>query len=232
MFTYTALISLVLSAPILSASCHVVRRSGCAIPNNKIANLPPALSQPDAKLAFVAVAIGTQNYTCGSTGTYTNVGAVAELFDISCLHNTFVFPAIPDIAIAAWKAAPPALSAQAVISGLHSFSSPEILGQHYYVTNPITGTGVNPKWDFTSQGATAGNKNAFVVAAKVNGTTAPTGSQDIDWVSLQALTGSLATEVYRTDTRLGQPPATCTPGSAEIAVKYAAKYWLFGGSIE
>jgi len=231
MFAFTALASLAVSAPILTASGRVVKRFGCDISNVKMANMPIALSQPDATPAFVAVAVGTQNYTCSSVGTYTNVGAVAELFDISCFYNTPLFPAIPDIAISAWKAAPPALSAQALISALQLSPTPGILGQHYYVTNPITGTGVNPKWDFTSQGATRGNAEAFVVAAKMNGTAAPTGSQDIDWVDLKALTGSLATEVYRTDTRLGQPPATCTPGSPEIAVKYAAKYWLFGGSI-
>lgn len=81
-------------------------------------------------------------------------------------------------------------------------------GQHYYVTNPITGSGIDPKWDFTSQGADAGKSDAFVVAAKVNGASAPTGSQDIDWVQLGSLTGNLAKQVYRVQTRLGQPPAS------------------------
>jgi hypothetical protein len=83
-------------------------------------------------------------------------------------------------------------------------------GQHYYVTNPITGTGINPKWDFTSQGATKGNKDAFVIAAKTTGATAPDTATDIDWVFLTALAGEgkLASQVYRTDTRGGQPPAT------------------------
>ncbi|KAF8888604.1 hypothetical protein BD779DRAFT_1623629 [Infundibulicybe gibba] len=103
---------------------------------------------------------------------------------------------------------------------------------HYYVPNPLTGVGVNPKWDFTSQGANAGNPNAFVIAARVAGLSAPTGPSDIDWVSLSALTGELAQEIYRVDTRGGQPPATCTPGSPPIVVKYTAKYWLFGGSVK
>ncbi|KAG6869384.1 hypothetical protein C0995_003605, partial [Termitomyces sp. Mi166 len=79
--------------------------------------------------------------------------------------------------------------------------------QHYYVNNPA-GTGISPKWDFTSQGATRGNPNAYVVAAKVVSLAAPTGPHDIDWVQLKAVTGSLATDVYRTDTRGGQPPAS------------------------
>lgn len=81
-------------------------------------------------------------------------------------------------------------------------------GQHYYVVNPLTGTGIDPKWDFTS-GAFSGVKDAFVVAAKNTSASAPTGSQDIDWVFLTALAGNsdLAAQVFRTDTRLGQPPA-------------------------
>ncbi|KAF8962604.1 putative malate dehydrogenase [Flammula alnicola] len=233
MVAFTTFFSLALLAPLL-ASGLVLKRSGCNISNMQIPNLPQALTAPTAKGSFVGIAIGTQNYTCTSTGTYTNVGALAELFDISCLINTPLFGILPDIAIAAWEAAPPAVSAPEMISTLHLFSGPVILGQHYYVTNPITGSGINPKWDFTSQGADAGNPNAFVVASKINSTTALTGSKDIDWVFLKSLTGSLAQEVYRTDTRLGQPPATVLhawPGSPEIVVKYAAKYWGFGGSV-
>lgn len=84
---------------------------------------------------------------------------------------------------------------------------------------------MNPKWDFTSSGTTAGNPDAFVVAARSFGTAAPTGTQDIDWVFLTNIgAGKLADGVYRTDTKLGQPPASCTPGSPTIEVKYAAKY--------
>jgi len=172
---------------------------------------------------------------CSSTGTYTNVGAVAELFDISCLYGTSTFDDVTDFAYTIWKLFPPAIPASTaistVISLLHSTDTPAILGQHYYVPNPITGTGVNPKWDFTSQGVTKGNTNAYVVAAKVAGLAAPTGKQDIDWVQLRSIAGSLATDVYRTDTRGGQPDASCTPGvSKDIQVKYASKYWLLGSS--
>ncbi|KAF8888600.1 putative malate dehydrogenase [Infundibulicybe gibba] len=183
-----------------------------------------ALAPPTTKPSFIAVAVGTQNYTCGATGTYTNIGAVAELFDISCLYNAPAFGNIQDIAYDIWRVSPPAVTPEEVIALLHSAKTPEILGQHYYVPNPLTGVGVNPKWDFTSQGANAGNPNAFVVAAKVSGLSAPTGTSDIDWVSLSALTGELAQQVYRVDTKGGQPPATCTPGSDPIVVKYTAKY--------
>ncbi|KDR80228.1 hypothetical protein GALMADRAFT_153889 [Galerina marginata CBS 339.88] len=237
MIAFTTFISLAVSVPLLTVSGSALKRSGCSLKGHTTPSLPAPLVAPTDALSWVGLAIGTQNYTCSSAGTYTNVGALAELFDVSCLVQTSIFPALQDIAIAAWEAAPPTVTAAEVIKSLHGLTTPAILGQHYYVVNPVSGIGINPKWDFTSQGSLAGNKEAFVVAAKVNGASAPTGSKDIDWVQLGALAGApalageLAKEVYRTDTRLGQPPASCTAGSAEIVVKYAAKYYGFGGSV-
>ncbi|KAF9477963.1 hypothetical protein BDN70DRAFT_76614 [Pholiota conissans] len=230
MVSITTLVSLALTAPLM-ASALVMKRAECNVNNLAIPNLA-GLPAPTAKGAFVGIALGTQNYTCTSAGVYTNVGALAELFDISCLTKSPFFEALPDILDAAWQAAPPSITAPKIIQFLHSISSPEILGQHYYVTNPITGSGINPKWDFTSQGATAGNKDAFVVAAKTAGIAAPTGTaNDVDWVFLSAIQGKLASQVYRTDTRGGQPPATCDPASDPIVVKYVAKYWGFGSTL-
>ncbi|PPQ92265.1 hypothetical protein CVT25_008573 [Psilocybe cyanescens] len=231
MLAFTTFLSLAALAPLLNVSGLVLKRSGCSLSGVKLSNLPSPLVAPSSPASFVGIAIGTQNYTCSSTGTYTNVGALAELFDASCVYNTPIFSSLPGIVSAAWEIAPPSLPVSEVISTLHGFSTDSVLGQHYYVTNPITGSGIDPKWDFTSQGADAGKSDAFVVAAKVNGASAPTGSQDIDWVQLGALTGNLAKQVYRVQTRLGQPPASCTVGSKDIQVKYTALYYGFGGSV-
>jgi hypothetical protein len=105
-------------------------------------------------------------------------------------------------------------------------------GQHYYIPNPALGSNTtNPKWDFTSS---TGNPDAYIIAAKSFGFAAPTGSEDIDWVFLTNIAeggvgGKLADGVYRTDTKLGQPPtSSCTPGSEPIQVRYASKYckWI------
>jgi hypothetical protein len=77
-------------------------------------------------------------------------------------------------------------------------------GQHYFVTNPLTGQGTAAKWDFTSSGVNAGNAEAFVVAAKNATLNAPTGPQDVPWLRLTSIQGQLAQEVYRVDTRGGQ----------------------------
>ena len=106
-----------------------------------------------------------------------------------------------------WSKAPSSLTISEVITALSYVKNPIVLGEHYFITNPITGTGLSPRWDFTSH-AFKGNPNAFVVGSKAGDLVAPTGSQDIDWLYLKAVQGELANEVYRTDTRLGQPPAS------------------------
>ncbi|KAG5642727.1 hypothetical protein DXG03_002272 [Asterophora parasitica] len=180
----------------------------CDISNASIAYPEGAstLPAPINKPSYVAVAIGTQNYTCSAAGTYNLVGAVAELYDTSCLYNTPLFSKVATRAYKAWKSAPASWTPQKAIRLL--YPTPAALGQHYFVTNPVTGVGSSPKWDFTSTGATKGNANAYVVAAKNTGLAAPTGAQDIDWVYLKSVAGSLAQEVYRVDTRGGQPPAS------------------------
>ncbi|RDB27842.1 hypothetical protein Hypma_002131 [Hypsizygus marmoreus] len=227
----TTLLSLLVASSVFAAPSS--KHAGCDISKAKI-SFPlgqTLLETPTAKPSYIAVAIGTQNYTCSASGTYTNVGAVAELFDASCIYGTPFYSTTASTAYTLWKIAPPILPAQAIITLLQGLKSPLVLGQHFYVTNPLTGIGINPKWDFTSQGTTKGNTNAYVVAAKVQGMAAPTGTRDIDWVQLKSIQGSLATQVYRVDTKGGQPPASCTPGTPDIAVKYASMYWLFGSSI-
>jgi hypothetical protein len=55
----------------------------------------------------------------------------------------------------------------------------------------------------------------------------PAGTANVDWLELGNVAGSLAKYVFRVDTKAGQPPASCTPGSRVISVKYSAKYWFF-----
>ncbi|KAF4564706.1 hypothetical protein EYR40_010878 [Pleurotus pulmonarius] len=223
------LLSFAITASVVFAAPSL-KTSGCDISGAEI-SLPSGLAPPTSLPSYISVAIGVQNYSCADTGTYTSIGAVAELFDISCLLGTPAFDHIEDLAFTIWKALPNKVTADKVIELLHLAKTPTILGQHYFITNPITGSGLSPKWDFTSQGATKGNPNAFVVGARSGGVPAPTGPQDVDWLFLTGVQGQLADQIYRVDTRGGQPPATCTPGSAPISVKYASKYWLFGGSI-
>lgn len=214
------LVGLFLGFPALGAPYHHQPGSSCDISEAKLV-LPPGvkLPPPSEPPTHLTVGVGTQNYTCSEEGTYTNVGAVASIFDISCLYGTSLFDSIQDILLAAWDKSN-STSARDIPHGL------TLLGEHLFIINPITGTGISPKWDFT---ASTGNPEAFVVAKVTAMSPAPTGSQDVDWLSLDRILGKLADEVYRTDTRAGQPPASCTPGSEPITVKYSAKYSFFGG---
>ncbi|KAJ6562597.1 hypothetical protein B0H19DRAFT_1210201 [Mycena capillaripes] len=216
---------------ILAGVSAVERRaSRCDISAAKII-LPSnqtLLATPTQGPSYIGLAIGTQNYTCN--GTYTNVGAVAELFDVSCLYDTPEFPKLPEIAYTMWKFAPPTAAISQIIEYMQPFHASFVLGQHFFVTSP-SGTGISPRWDFSSA-ALEGHPDAYVIAAKVGDIPAPTGTPDVDWLSLNKVEGNLATQVFRINTVGGLPPASCTAGSPPIAVKYSSMYWLYGSSVQ
>jgi hypothetical protein len=168
-----------------------------------------------------------QNYTCNAaTSKWASAGAVASLFDVSCIASRKGF-ALADVSSTAyniWKVADPKMTSPALLSG---FSMPK-LGQHYFITNPTTGSGISPNWDFVA----SKGPDAFVVGSKVAGMPASTGQSDVDWLQLKGIQGGLADAIYRVDTRGGVAPASCTPGTdvAVLSVKYTAIYWFFGGT--
>ncbi|KAH9939559.1 hypothetical protein B0H21DRAFT_35619 [Amylocystis lapponica] len=204
--------------------------SGCdistfvpTIPSGQTLVLPPTNATP----SFIGLAFGVQNYTCTSAGTYTNVGAVAELIDVSCYVNNTVFSKFPEALFSAWKSFDvPILD---IIDSLHLLNPPEILAQHYFVPNP-SGTGLSPKWDFTSSGKFRGNSSAFLIG-KGNGTlpSPDNSTTDVAWLEVLSIQGAIAKEVLRLDTVGGQPPASCKFGSSQnISVDYTANYLFYG----
>ena len=70
---------------------------------------------------------------------------------------------------------------------------PSFMGNHFFITSP-SGTGLSPVWDYRA-GAAMENADAFVLAEKVAGVPAPMSSQDVDWLQLKSVSGSLATQV-------------------------------------
>jgi hypothetical protein len=89
----------------------------------------------------------------------------------------------------------------------------------------LAGTGVSPQWDFSSA-ALAGHPDAFVLAAKVGDIPAPTGSPDVDWLSLNKVKGNLATQVFRVNTVGGLPPASVRQFYAYNAEKNHSSHWV------
>lgn len=180
----------------------------------------------NAKPNFIAVGLGTQNYTCSDSGTYTSVGAVAELLDISCFVQDPVFTQLRKRA-----PFPDGDEVWAHEAQVRALLGPQRLrlGQHYFITNPVTGQGISPKFDFTTDLFT-NDSNAFITNTKIGNLAAKNSTQDVDLLQLGNLQGSLADFTFRIDTHFGQPPESCQPGSQPIQVRYSAKYWFFKNS--
>lgn len=75
-----AILPLLLATSAFAApGAFIAKRTGCDI-STAVMDLPAgqtALVEPTIPPSFIALAIGTQNYTCGATGTYT----YADLFE-------------------------------------------------------------------------------------------------------------------------------------------------------
>lgn len=135
----------------------------------------------------------------------SSVGALAELFDISCI--SFDDPLFENIQTAAYQVwnATQGISILDVEKALGS--GYPVLGQHYFIVNPFTGNGLSPVFDFRD-GLLHGDSTAFIVTNKTGDLAAPTGKQDVDWLELATVQGSVAKTTFRVDTRYGQPPAS------------------------
>lgn len=146
-------------------------------------------------------------------------GAIATLVDTSCIIFLDEFATIQDDIITALNDAY-GLNGRTYDESSFEF---DILADHYFVVNPVTGQGISPKFDFSP------SVGDFVVGTGSVSNPAPTGSQDINWLRLTNIEGSLSHEVYRVDTRGGQPPSSCDPYvDDELLVIYAAKYCKLG----
>jgi len=161
----------------------------------------------------VALGFGVQNYTC-TNGTYASIGALATLVDISCLYGTPEFPKVQNDFFAL-----PSFAQTAIANIVKK--TPLLLGYHYFVTNPVSGVGISPKFAQAANGGAV-----FTTLAKAGSIHSPAGTSNVDWLQLSSIAGTWATTVFRVDTKAGQPPATCT-GTGSISVPYAAKYWFF-----
>ncbi|KAJ7728345.1 hypothetical protein B0H16DRAFT_1734715 [Mycena metata] len=155
------------------------------------------LVSPTTDPLFVMLGVGVQNYTCILPEPLLHCST------ISCLDTTPAFGVIQTLGFDFWKALPARVTADDLGAKI---GPPLLLGFHYFVTSP-SGTGLSPKWDFTSTGRFSRNSSAFVLGAKVGDITAPADpAVNIDWLALNNAEGSLASKIFRIDTVNGQPP--------------------------
>ena len=142
-----------------------------------------------------------------SAHPHRSAGAVAELIDVSCQVYEPGFDTIQHDLYNVWtKLIPHPI--EAIIDLLHLLNPPYVLNQHYFVPNPVTGEGLSPKWDFTSA-SEAGHPDAYVIGIRTGDIPAPKDpSVNVDWLSLSNGGGDLADQIYRVQTRGGQPPTS------------------------
>lgn len=171
------------------------------------------LSQPsDQSLLAVTVGRGIQNYTC-SNGAYASDGALANLYDASCVYEltkrfadaATISTLLPEFAYSALDY-PDKSRLPAIIH--HSFVN--------------TAAGLSPKFARTTS-------NAYVIAQKAGTLNSPQNATiDVPWLELNGTEGTLAKTVFRLETVNGQPPSSCTVEGAPLSVQYAAMYFFFG----
>ncbi|PYI34300.1 hypothetical protein BP00DRAFT_484840 [Aspergillus indologenus CBS 114.80] len=202
-------------------------------------------SPPSAHLSlkFIALGRGTQNYTCPSTNSSTAptaTGAVATLYDVSCIAATpknhghqflhalpgFIRP-IPQEILAFYAV----LLSQSAIIGEHYFSAPQSSSTSITAAAAATAAAM-PVFDLRP--ATFGKQGGryesnWVKAKKVESVNAPGGGDgDVPWLKMVGVEGSGIKEIYRVHTAGGMSPATCAAHEGEFGVEYAAEYWFYG----
>ncbi|KAJ2930044.1 hypothetical protein H1R20_g7056, partial [Candolleomyces eurysporus] len=223
----------ILSTVVLAASAFAAVVPSCSTAK-ALMKLPAGqtgLAAQTGAPSFALLGVGVQNYTCTDAGTYASAGAVAALFDISCLGGKPAFDTIQKTAYTIWKNIPDGPLSSRCQSGIATPLGVVASGAHFFTKTPA-GTNA-PVWDMRAIGPknVKGKSGAYVVGAKVAGIPSPEGAKNVDFLQLKAVEGALATAIYRTDTQGGPAPASCTPGSAPISVKYTSKYFLYGSTV-
>lgn len=175
----------------------------------------------------VVIGRGTQNYTCdlaNATATPVPVGAVASLFNVSCVAADMpeLLEKLPGIAL---DLPMPSTDDQ------KSAIAKDLSGHHYFVndTTPF----FNMDTSIASYGKGALKKTA-VANAPSNAITGPRGQGNgaVAWLYLSANDypqwGSPDWKaVYRLNTAGGNAPKMCTGQPESFTVEYASEYWLF-----
>lgn len=183
--------------------------------------LPAPLSS--LTLKYIALGLGTQNYTCASTpnsptAAPVQVGALANLFDAT---DTIVAVANSPLTTVskAMSAGPCQADAHNTAASLRQ------IGQHYF---DIAGT---PTFDLGAEGMLLKAKKMASAAAPSDACVGRDGGAAVPWLMLQD-DGSGRSEglgqVFRVETAGGAAPATCEGVGGEVERDYAALYYLYG----
>lgn len=109
---------------------------------------------------------------------------MATLFDISCLAGT---PEFDNVQTVFYQL--PETFKKTIVALLSK--SPLLLGEHYFITNPVTGTGISPRFSQEVEGG------AWTTLARNASAPSPGGSDNVDWLKLNSIDGDWASTVFR-----------------------------------
>ncbi|KZT51749.1 hypothetical protein CALCODRAFT_420745, partial [Calocera cornea HHB12733] len=168
-------------------------------------------------LSQVTIGFGTQNYTC-TGGKFVNVGALAQVFDISCIQELPAISANLAAAINEIQGLEGGIAFENWIAKVAQWSGFK-LADHYFDTSSGS---LAPVFNFQVSGGD------FVIGKKLQDLPDPTNpAVNVDWLQLTAVAGDAAKFLVREQTAGGQPPASCSIENETLQVPYAAKYWFF-----
>ncbi|KAL1296748.1 hypothetical protein AAFC00_000217 [Neodothiora populina] len=216
----------------------------CDLSKASLPVAPTPLPAPDSGLALFQVAVGrgTQNYTCDTSNTTAvpeAIGAVASLYNVSCIAASVpsLLEKIPPIALDLPSPSTD-ISTSSTSDGnddSNAAANADLSGHHYFL-NPSTPF-FNLDTSTHSYGAGA-FKKMDSTAAPDDAPKGPKGKGDgaVAWLKLVAKdsssnedggNGKVLREVYRVNTAGGNPPKSCTGMPASFEVEYSAEYWIY-----
>lgn len=178
----------------------------------------------------MAIGRGTQNYTCdlsNTTAAPSQVGAVATLFNASCVASTYpdLLNLLPRVSLNFNLTASAAYPSELVPVDTNNRLAPGnymISGHHYFTTT------TTPFFDLDTSNWELGTapcaKNASV-AAPTDAPKGQGGEAAVPWLKLTAREGATGRiqEVYRVETAGGSAPTTCEGMEASFEVQYSAQ---------
>ena len=144
-------------------------------------------------------------------GCFSSTGAVAQLYDISCLYHSSpdLFRTIQEPIYEAWVNLTSDITVQEITAVIPFLLSPEVIQADHYFIQSAAGTGLSPVWDFRATQRFQGQENAIFVGKGAGSVVSPVDpSENINWLRVGKVSGDIADEVYRIDTIGGQPPTT------------------------
>ncbi|KAH9808884.1 hypothetical protein DFH28DRAFT_597567 [Melampsora americana] len=168
-------------------------------------------------LRYLAVGLGTQNYTCSTssgTPTWNLLGAMAQLRDIS---DTLEDPVLIANAVINQKAQ----------TALEPYKP---IAKHYFIPHkPLAA----PAFFFLPDQELCSDfsEEDFVIVSKIGSMPSPNDptKRNVPWLALKTIQGDIARMVLRTNTHLGVEPSSddCLKDGEEANMPYSALYWFY-----